>query len=117
MAKGFTAYILHTERQRRYEEALEALKKTRHPLAKELSALALLGTRTEQYLAAACALTGRTVRVYDVSGLSGIIRHCVVSLSGATHCFTLSEPSLFGVLQNSVAVSPATRLFVENSYG
>lgn len=110
-------YVLHKIREDQYRTAVDALNKMKHPLAEELSAVALLHARNDQYLTALCTLTGKTVTAYDHGTLLGKLNFCYVGYSTATVCFTLNERGENGQIIKNIQISPDTDLFImENTH-
>ncbi|OGZ06288.1 MAG: hypothetical protein A2845_00585 [Candidatus Lloydbacteria bacterium RIFCSPHIGHO2_01_FULL_49_22] len=109
-------YVLHKYREEQYRNAVNVLNKMGHPLAKELSAVALGHARNDQYLTALCTLTGKTVSAYAQGKLLGKLSKCHVGYSTATVCFTLNERSDNGQIIKSIGITPETDLFMEDAH-
>ncbi|KKU79808.1 MAG: hypothetical protein UY04_C0002G0001 [Parcubacteria group bacterium GW2011_GWA2_47_7] len=111
-----TPYVLHKYREEQYRNAINGLSKMRHPLEKELGAVALCHARNDQYLTALCTLTGKTVSAYDHGKLLGKLSGCHVGYSSATVCFTLNERGDNGQVVKSIEITPETDLFMEDAH-
>lgn len=106
-------YIFHRVLDQIHRDVVAGLKAVNHPLLTELISASLLNTRTNQQLAALCALKGRTVSVYEKGKLLGKLRNCEIEYSTATICFTLIDKGRDGAIARSIEISPAMDIFVE----